>query len=133
MSYKSLIQRNAPEIVRLYNRIKETVEYRDMGPVERNQWSDACAEFHTQYQSLAFVGGVSTARERLRRGETDAIEYALDFLEVRPYFHRSGYMYKDFMRVLRNCPMSASQRTRYSRIRERYQQYRETRRQPHAE
>ena len=70
-----------------------------------------------------------TARERLRAGDEQAIEYAIAFLEVRPYFFRPGYMYKDFMRVLRNCPLSVDQRKRYNQVRENYLVYRKKRRQ----
>lgn len=66
-------------------------------------------------------------RERLRAGEKEAIDYALDFIEVRPYFFRSGYMYQDFLRVLRNCPLSDSQRYRYDQLRARYDEYRKMR------
>lgn len=112
----------------LYQRIHQTLARRDDGPKQRQEWKDACSEFHTKYESLAFIGGADTARDRLRDGDAVAIEYALDFLEVRPYFFRSGYLYKDLMRVLRNCPLSNAQRIRYDKIRERYNEYRAHRR-----
>lgn len=112
----------------LYQRIHQTLARRDDGPKQRQEWKDACSEFHAKYESLAFIGGADTARDRLRDGDAVAIEYALDFLEVRPYFFRSGYLYKDLMRVLRNCPLSNAQRIRYDKIRERYNEYRAHRR-----
>lgn len=82
-------------------------------------------EFRTQYDALAFIGGVSTARDRIRAGDAQAIEYTLCFIEVRPYFFRSGYMFKDFLRVLRNVELSPTQQTRYDRVCDAYQQYRQ--------
>ena len=127
MSFKSRIQENARAIGQLHRRVHETYARRDYSAECRKLWEDACSEFHEKYDQLAFLSGTIDARERLRDGDTDALEYALDFLEVRPYFFRSGYMYNDFMRVLKNCPLSPSQRKRYDAIRERYMDYRENR------
>ena len=124
MSFKNIIRANAEAIVDLHRRTKETLENRDKGEQEEQLWREACEEFHSRYSELAFPGGVDSARERLRSGECEAIAYALDFLEVRPYFFRSGYMYKDFLRVLKNCPLSTSQSPRLLRILERYEKYR---------
>ena len=122
--YRQLIQRNAAQIVQLHRRIGETFIFRDEGPEQRAEWSQACENFHDNYEELAFPGGARDARHRMRAGEFEAIEYAIAFLEVRPYFFRSGYMYHEFMRVLRNCPLSGSQRKRYDRIRAKYLLYR---------
>ncbi|MEM9348154.1 MAG: hypothetical protein AAGB26_16210 [Planctomycetota bacterium] len=128
MRFAKQIRENARVISRLHGRIHATFAHRDEGESQYDEWKTACADFHAHYDSLAFLGGVREARERLRSGENDAIDYALDFLEVRPYFFRSGYMYKDFMRVLRNCPLSPSQRKRYERLHAAYTQFREQQR-----
>ena len=91
-------------------------------------WNHACSEFRNNYEALSFPGGTLGAQDRMRSGDNEAIEYAIAFLEVRPYFFRSGYMYQEFMRVLRNCPLSDSQRRRYDRVREKYLVYRAGRR-----
>lgn len=129
MHLKQQIQRNATRITELHRRVHETWAERNKGPEENSAWKLACHEFHDNYESLAFPGGTYNARNRMRSGDDKAIEYAITFLEVRPYFFRSGYMYQDFMRVIRNCPLSVAQRTRYDRIREKYLEYLKTRRQ----
>ena len=128
MSFKLQILQNARLIAQLHQRIHETLAYRDENDHSRSLWKDACSEFHNKYNELAFPGGTSDIRERLRAGDEEAIEYALDFIELRPYFFRSGYMYKDFLRVLKNCPLSEEQRKRYDRVRSQYDEYREQRR-----
>ena len=124
---KSLIEHNAKTIAELHRRVHDTVRDRDRSDEHRNAWRAACSEFHSRYDALAFVGGVSTARERIRAGDAIAIEYALSFIEVRPYFFRSGYMYNDFLRVLRNAELSPRQRERYNRVYEAYREYRRAR------
>lgn len=130
---KSQIQRNARLIAELHQRVHETVRERDVSASRRKAWVDACSEFQARYDALAFIGGVSTARDRIRSGDAMAIEYALCFIEVRPYFFRSGYMYKDFLRVLRNIELSPQQRVRYERVSEAYAEYRRSRRHPQAD
>lgn len=122
---KSQIQANTRRIVELHQRVHETAHSRDLSAAHRESWSQACLEFRTQYDALAFIGGVSTARDRIRSGDAQAIEYALCFIEVRPYFFRSGYMFKDFLRVLRNVELSPAQQARYDRVCDAYQQYRQ--------
>lgn len=118
MSFKAIIHENTARIEMLHQRMHGLVADRERSPADRARWVAACEEFHASYDALAFPGGAGTARARLRAGENDAIEFALDFLEIRPRFFRSGYMYKDFMRVLRNCPLTAEQRQRYDVVRE---------------
>lgn len=127
MSFKSQIQQNARAISELHERIHQTFARRDDDKQSRELWEDACSEFHGKYAGLAFPGGTSDIRERLRAGDAVAVEYALDFIEVRPYFFRSGYMYKDFMRVLRNCKLSDAQRKRYEQLKAEYDEYRKQR------
>jgi len=129
MNFKPTIRQNAVKIAELHSRIHETGKLRDERREQEQERADGCSEFHESYSRLAFIGGVETSRDRLRAGDTEAIDYVLDFLEIRPYFFRSGYMYNDFMRVLRNCPLSPGQRGRYDRIYERYLAYRDRRRQ----
>ena len=128
MSFKSQIQQNARVIGQLHQRIQETFAHRDDDDHSRALWQDACFEFHDKYNELVFPGGTTEIRERLRAGDMRAIDYALDFIEVRPYFFRSGYLYKDFLRVLRNCPLSHSQRKRYDQLKANYDKYRQRRR-----
>jgi hypothetical protein len=128
MSYQSRVQNNAREIVGLRQRLDDAIAHRGDDPQSLPRWEEACAEFHRRYELLAFPGGPRNARSSLRAGDQEAIEYALAFLEVRPYFFRSGYMYKDFIRVLRHCPLSTSQRSRHEELRDAYQQYRTLRR-----
>lgn len=128
MSFKSRIQQNARLIAQLHRQIHETFALRDDDEQGRSHWQAACSEFHSKYDELAFSGVTSDMRERLRAGDEEAIEYALAFIELRPYFFRSGYMYKDFLRVLKNCTLSEEQRQRYDRVRSQYDEYRKRRR-----
>jgi len=121
---RSVIERNASEISRLHARIHETVKLRDRGAAERREWEQACAEFHARYDELAFPGGYSGALERIVAGDPDTMEAAICFLEVRPYFFRSGYMFKDILRKTRRAPLSGAQADRFAAVEQKLEAWR---------
>lgn len=115
---------NAAEISRLHGRIHETLRYRSVGPKQRGEWERACQEFHSRYDQLAFPGGYSSAFERMLVGDNKAIEAALCFLECRPYFFRSGYMWKEILRKIKRVPLSESQADRLRIIMKKHDEWR---------
>ena len=110
-----VIQENAKRVTELHARIHETVKRRDSSPEARAEWSKACAEFHSQYDALAFPGGYSAALEKIQTGDSRAIEDALAFLEVRPYFFRSQYIRTKLTRLLKHAQLTARQAERFQR------------------
>ena len=120
---KSAIQTNAVEIVRLHKLVHETARLRGKDPESRKLWERACAEFHARFDELAFPGGYETAGPRILAGERDAVEAALSFLELRPYFFRSGYMHRDLLRKTKRAPLNAEQSARLRTILERQAQW----------
>ena len=115
---KDHIRANAEEIVRLHSRVHSTFKKRDNGPEARAEWEGACAEFQKRYDDLAFPGGYTGprgqngARARISSGDVEAVEAALCFLEMRPYFFRSGYMFKSLLRWCSRAPLSPDQSAR---------------------
>ena len=131
--FKTAIEANAVEIKRLHSRVHETLRHRYKSPEQTERWKTACAEFHARYDKLAFPGGYLTAKERIRSGDTEAIEAALCFVELRPYFFRSGYMFKTFLPMLKRVQLTPSQRDRLSRVMLAYDKWRAQKRaQPEA-
>jgi hypothetical protein len=123
---KERIRENAAEIVRLHSRIHETYTQRSKSSEKMREWKQACAEFHARYAGLAFPGGYQgDVLERISRGEPQAMEAAICFLEVRPYFFRSGYMFKDILRKCRRAPLSPDQAARLRIIEKRLLEWRE--------
>jgi hypothetical protein len=91
---KQVILENGAEITRLRTRTDETLGRRSSSPQGRDEWKTACAQFHERYSELALPGGYDGAAARILAGNPTAMEAAVCFLECRPYFFRSGYMYK---------------------------------------
>lgn len=124
--YAEEILRNAEAINKLHSRIQETLKSRDKNEHKHQEWQSACNEFHAKYDSLAFPGGFEDAFERILGGDNKAMEAALCFAECRPYFFRSGYMFKDILRKLKKAPLDPGQKTRLNQVLESYAKYRET-------
>lgn len=129
---KRHIAANAEEVRKLHGRIHET--YRDRGkfPGATELWKQACAEFHARYDALAFPGGYDSALQRIAGGDAEAIEAALCFVEIRPYFFRSGYMFKTLMRKLKRAPLSEKQSERFAIVVQAYEEWRQKRREGKA-
>jgi hypothetical protein len=112
------IARNAEEINRLNCRIKETFRLRAQSDSAHQQWQEACAEFHARYNLLAFPGGLNeeTFFDQLGKGDPVITEWALCFLELRPYFFRSGYVWQKLSRRLKHVPLSELQQRRFNNV-----------------
>src|SRR5262245_3685386 len=67
------------------------------------------------FDQLAFPGGLCQGKQRLKQQQPDAIEDAICFLEVDPWFHRSGYIKERFLHWLKRCPLTAEQQERLAR------------------
>lgn len=108
------IKHNSQEINRLLARINVLVQARDASPAQRAEWQAACEEFYARYDRLCFPGGAAIL-ERVRSGDPDAIEAAVQFLLADPYHFRSGYLKERLWRWLARLPLSASARNRLER------------------
>lgn len=87
----------------------------------REEWSQACAEFHARYEELCLPWGpYPNFHEKLVAGDPEIVEVALSFLEVRPYFFRSGYHWKTILKKCKRAPMSGQQRERFTVVLQKY-------------
>jgi len=107
------------------------VRLRNRSPRDLQNWKAACDAFHARYDALAFPGGYGDALERIAASEPAAVDAALCFLEVRPFFFRSGYMYKDILRKVKRAALNKEQGARLASIVAAYEQYRAERRRLH--
>jgi len=125
--YDDLLLRNAERINSLREQIHLTFRERHKNEHKKRTWSKACTDFRAQYPELAFPGGLDGAYDRIIEGDPYTLELALSFIECRPYFFRSGYMYKDFLRKLKSAPLNKREKERYEKVYEAYLEYRKNR------
>jgi hypothetical protein len=122
---KAAIEKNAAEIVRLHDRVNETAQLRSK---DGDAWRRACEEFRTRFDALSFPGGYEDAGARILAGDAATIEAALCFLELRPYFFRSGYMRGALKRKLKRADLDAPQGERLRLVLQRDRAWRATKR-----
>ena len=122
------IRRSAEQIAEIQSRLDRNFQLRDISGDARRAWLEAAEELRARYNNLAFPGGADTAVQRVRQGEPYAMESAVCFLELRPYFLRSGYMFKDFLRACRKAPLTEEQRIRFDEVERRYWLWRDKKR-----
>ncbi len=125
---RRIILENAAELNRLHRRIHETVKRRDDSEELRQEWLQACDEFHDRYAELWIPGGSDPHfYDRILAGDPAAVEAALCFLEVRPYFFRSGYHWKTLLQKCKRAPMSGEQAERFAKLLEKYSEWKRLR------
>ncbi|MDO5770154.1 MAG: hypothetical protein Q4P13_11675 [Psychrobacter sp.] len=125
------ILKREKQIRRLHQLIDATFAERDKNERCYESWKNACANFHQNYSRKVFnydeFEGEAGLLELLHHDNANgdyAREFAVCFIEVRPYFFRSGYLYKHLLRKLNHAPLTSLQRTRYDAVKSAYQQYR---------
>jgi hypothetical protein len=116
---KRLMSDNAAVLRHLHRSVREAADLRSRGPAEMKAWVEACRDYHERYNDLAMPGGYDAVLDGLEASDPGAIELALCFVEQRPYFFRSGYMYTLLMRRLKKCAMNDEQAMRHAQVIER--------------
>ncbi len=125
--YDEEIKASEKEINRLHKNIHRTFKERHVNKHKLREWRKACEIFHARYSGLAFPGGWAGALTRIEESDQKTIEAALCFVEIRPYFFRSGYMFKDILRKLRRAELSGENLKRYNEVYTKYKNYRQAR------
>jgi hypothetical protein len=132
---KQAIVANSEAIRQLHGRIRQTFRHRDESLAKWQEWEEAARDFHATWNRLAFPGGywtdaTSNALQRIVAGDQQAMEAAICFLEIRPYFFRSGYIFKDILRKAKKAPLSEEQSARLKIVLDNVEEWR--RRKRHA-
>jgi hypothetical protein len=105
------IRQAAAEFDALNRQIHVTVLERDTSPEERRAWADACDAFH-KYRSILDTFWYPESLQRLLAGDPELLEIAIAFVEVDPYYFRSGYMKQRLFRRLKRLTLPEPQRQR---------------------
>jgi hypothetical protein len=106
---------DSEELVRLNQAIRDTFARRSLSQHGHEEWSKACAKFHSEYANLSYPGG-DEGWGKFLNGDYAEIETAVLFLDVDPYFFRSGYMKEVIWTRLKKFDLSTPQRTRLDAI-----------------
>jgi len=93
---------------------------RDVAKMIREAHSQiAGPKFLVEYRKLVdrlFPGGYAKFFEQIQAGDGSAIEFALVFVEVQPYYFRSQYHRTRLIRMLKHARLSSAQADRIKRV-----------------
>lgn len=97
---------HAKTLVTLHDKISETHKSKNLNP---EAWKAACDNFISQYNRLAFPGGLEEGLRALKNNDQNAVMIAIEFLKADPYYHRSGYNKQKIAHLLKNAPLTKEQ------------------------
>ena len=113
------ILRDSAELNRLRGRINATFLDRQLSKEHWSVWSDACKDFHSEFEHLVYPGG-TVMLNRVRQQDPVALQTAVVFLLADPMHFRSGYLKEHLWRWLAHCPLRASELSQLERAALRY-------------
>jgi hypothetical protein len=116
MTTAELIQYHAAKLRDLHEAVHSTYRARGDNTSRWEKWKEACRQFHESYDQLAFPGGITEGMRRLATPDPAAIESVVQFLEVDPFFFRSGYIKEDLLERLRQAPLDKNQKRRLQQV-----------------
>lgn len=105
-SLASRILENAQTITKLNHKITQSHENKDK---DLKSWQEVCHVFNTSYNQLAFPSGLSEGLNAPKKHDPDTIEVAIEYLNVDPYYFRSGYNKKKIVHLLKSAPLKKKQ------------------------
>src|SRR5579871_4262691 len=105
----NVFESNAAELEKLNQRVLDLSRRRRESPETTAAWREAAQTFHVNYDRLAFPGGLAREFERLRNGEPEAIELAVQYLEANPWYFRSGYHKAEILKFLKRHSLTQEQ------------------------
>ena len=106
--YAAMIRQTEVRIRELKAVVAETHKTRDVSASRREEWLRACAALNT-YQSP--IDGLLEACEAQGISDfADLRSFAFAYVEVDPYFHRSGYVMEGLLRQIKRLDFSESEK-----------------------
>jgi len=98
-----------------HTRIHEAFLHRSDSQEAWARWKQVCADWHASRRATDYLWEPAN-RERLRAGDPAMVEDAIVFLEIDPWFFRSGYLKERVVSDLKRAPLSPRQRERLRHI-----------------
>ena len=125
---QSIIEANAALLRKLHETVHETFLHRSEGPEAHAAWERACREFQERWDELAFSGGLRAGLRRIEAGDMQAIEAAIRYLELRPFYFRAQYTRNLFTRLIKRQALPPKLQKRFDATRERLKSWRKAKR-----
>lgn len=110
MEFTQLILDEAAKLQQLHATVHTTWAHRDRDARFRRVWSDACDAFHTYVSAIDRY--LDRACDEKRYTDREVIEFSICFLEVDPWFFRSGFLKQELLTRLKRTELDKSAKER---------------------
>ena len=113
-NYRQLITQEADKLNKLHKKVHETFRFRGEGEKGYRAWEEACKLFHEYKSPLDEYFEKACNCEKF--DDKDLLEFVVQFLEVDPWFFRSGYLKEIFLTKIKRSNISVKTKTRLRNI-----------------
>ena len=113
-SYRQLIIDEAAKLNELHEKVHESYSYRGKGAKGYRVWEEACKLFHKYESPLdEYLEKACSAK---KYDDNDLLEFVVQFLELDPWFFRSGYLKQIFLTKIKRSNISETMKSRLRNV-----------------
>jgi hypothetical protein len=99
----------------LHQKINDTVTKRDKSQAAYKEWKQACRIWHNTTSATDHLW-LDETRKKIRSGDRETIDDVMLFLEVDPWYFRSGYLKERLIEDLKRAPLNEHNEERIRHI-----------------
>jgi len=103
-NFTELITEEGAKLGELHAQVHQTFLQRDRDAKSRSEWERACNAFHSYVSRMNHY--IERACKTGRYDEKNLLEFVVCFLEVDPWFYRSGYLKETFLTRLKRSDLN---------------------------
>ena len=108
--YENLIKTESKRLLELHQNVHRTFKDKQGNP---EAWSNACSEFNSYISPL---DSHVEAFYSLSPINSESVEFGVQFLEINPFFFRSGYIKEQILNKLKRVVLTKPQSTRLRKV-----------------
>jgi hypothetical protein len=108
---ESQIKQVEKDMNHLHSEVMRLFLLRGNSDVSRAEWSKACESWHKYKASTSFLWS-KEFKESIKRNDETAISDAILFLEIDPYYFRSGYLKERLIVLLKSVDLNRRNKNR---------------------
>ena len=124
MNVQTIIERHSATLRHLHEEVREAAQRRSESAEAQQRWQQACNEWHQRYDELSFPGGIREGLKKVEAGDLDAIEIAIMYLELRPFFFGAQYQRVAYTKRLKRLSLPPELKARFDAAMERLRAWR---------
>lgn len=113
-NFRKMIAKCEAEVNELHQKLRKTVEHREKSSHQHEQWQRAAKRFR-EYHSPVY----DIVEQCLKFGllhDQKLREFAFEYINLDPYFFRSGYMLESLLQRVKKLPLTDSEKTSIQRL-----------------